>query len=95
MKIDTGLQKVDISKKIPRKEYEERIENLRNEMERRNIDLGIAYSSPIVPGDVFYLSGYDPHLEISAAIIISRSKMIVLGGPESVECARESMKAGE
>ncbi|MBM3705692.1 MAG: aminopeptidase P family protein [Actinobacteria bacterium] len=95
MKFDLKLPKADVSKKIPKKEYEERVVRLQDEMDRRNIDLGIAYSSPIVPGDVFYLSGYDPHLEISAAIIISRTKMIVIGGPESVEYARESMQAGE
>lgn len=95
MEIRRDLMKVDISKKIPKKEYEERVRKLQEEMERRNIDLGIAFSSPIVPGDVFYLSGYDPHLEISAAAVISQTKMIILGGPESVECAKESMQAGE
>jgi len=95
MKDIKDLPEIDITKKIPKAEFEARVKSLQSELDRRNIDLGIAYSSPLVPGDVFYLSGYDPHLEVSAAILISPFKMIVLGGPESVEYARESMRAGE
>jgi Xaa-Pro aminopeptidase len=89
------LPAIDTTKKIPKEEFENRVKKLQDEMDRRNIDLGIAYGSPLVPGDVIYLSGYDPHLEIAAAIVVSRTKMAVLGGPESVGCARESMRAGE
>ncbi|MCX6383094.1 MAG: aminopeptidase P family N-terminal domain-containing protein, partial [Actinobacteria bacterium] len=88
------LLKIDTTKKIPTEEFEGRVRKLQDELSSRNIDLGIAYGSPLVPGDVFYLSGYDPHLEVSAAILISPTKMIVLGGPESVEYAKESMRAG-
>jgi Xaa-Pro aminopeptidase len=94
MEISERLPKIDTSKKIQKEEFENRVRKLQDELDRRNIDIGIVYSSPIVPGDVFYLSGYDPHLEVSAAILISPTKMTVLGGPESVEYAKESMRAG-
>ncbi|MCL4415280.1 MAG: M24 family metallopeptidase [Actinobacteria bacterium] len=89
------LPKIDTTIKIPKGEFETRIKKVQNELYRRKIDFGIAYGTPIIPGDVLYLSGYDVHLESSSAIIISPTKMFVLGGPESVGCAQESMRAGE
>lgn len=95
IKVKGELPKIDTTIKIPKEEFELRVKKVQGELNRRGIDLGIAYGTPIIPGDVFYLSGYDPHVEVVSAILISPTKMFVIGGPESVDYAKESMRAGE
>lgn len=81
---------------IPVNEYKERVEKVQEILVKRNIDLAFAVGNPFLPGDVFYLSGYDPQTpEISAISIISPTKAYLCVGPEGYEYAKESLKYGE
>jgi len=95
LNLKQGLKRIDTNKKIPIEEFKSRVKKVQDELDRRNIDFGIAYGTPYMPGDVFYLSGYDVHLEIASSILISPTKIFVLGGPEGEAYGLESLKAGE
>lgn len=43
--------------------------------------MALAYGTSAMPGDIQYLTGYDPQLE-NAALLVTPGKLIVLGGPE-------------
>ena len=88
------VPKVDTNVTIPAEEYEERVKKLRKRLLAHNADIGIAYGTPHMPGDVFYLSGYDPQLE-NTILIVSQEKMFILSGPEGFAYAEEMVKYGE
>jgi Xaa-Pro aminopeptidase len=67
--------------KLPEGEYAERLSRVRAGMAERGADIGLAYANEFVPGDVQYLSGYDPQIEAVAAIV-SPDGVALLGGPE-------------
>lgn len=67
--------------KLPDGEYAERLSRVRARMAERGAEVGLAYASEFVPGDVQYLTGYDPQIEAVAAIVTSGG-VAVLGGPE-------------
>jgi Xaa-Pro aminopeptidase len=67
--------------RIPAEEYPERIRRVREKMDEAGLEVGLAYATQHMPGDVQYLTGYDPHLE-NAAVLILPDDVIVLGGPE-------------
>jgi len=89
-----NVPEVDTSVTIPVKEYEERVKKLRKRLLDFDADIGIAYGTPHMPGDVFYLSGYDPQLE-NTILLISQEKMFILCGPEGYTFAKEMVKYGE
>jgi Xaa-Pro aminopeptidase len=66
---------------LERKEFEGRLARLRSLMDDHGFDAGVAYGTSFLPGDVQYLTGYDPQLE-SAALLVLPDALIVLGGPE-------------
>ena len=93
-KIKESSLKIDLNKKIPKKEFEERVENIQRQLAERNIDIGFVYGTHSMPGDILYLCGYDPQIENSAAAI-SPTGFLVLGGPEGEGYFMEMMQTGE
>lgn len=62
-------------------EYAERLSRVRAGMAQRGAEIGLAYANQFVPGDVQYLTGYDPQIEAVAALV-SPEGVALLGGPE-------------
>lgn len=89
-----NIPKIDRSVIIPTSEFEERCTKLRKVMAERKIDIGLAYGTPYMPGDVLYLSGYDSNLE-NSALLITQDKLYVLVGPEGSFQARQMVRYGE
>jgi len=85
---------VDTSVKIPYSDYVKRSEELREKMAERKIDVGLAFGTPYLPGDVMYLTGFDTAVE-NAIALISKDKLIVIVGPEGSYPCRENIKYGE
>ena len=85
---------IDLDGSVPREEFESRIERTRRMLHDGSIDVGFAYANELKPGDVGWLTGYDPHLE-DAACIVGRKRVFVLGGPEGAAYASELKKVGE
>lgn len=88
------LPQIDVTKRVPRSEYEARIRRVRQALRRRGLDAGFAYGNEWRPGDTGWLTGYDPHIE-STACIVGPEKVLVLGGPEGMYFALETMQVGE
>jgi Xaa-Pro aminopeptidase len=79
---------------ISTSEFEERIARVREEMRSRGIAVGLAYGTQHVPGDVQYLTGYDPHIE-NAAVLVLPESVLVLGGAEGGKMFEDTGRAGE
>jgi len=88
------IPSIDISVKIPDSEYVERCKKLRQEMAKRNIDIGVVFGTPYLPGDVLYLTGFDTAVE-NAMAIITQDKLFVLCGPEGSYVCRAHIRNGE
>jgi len=93
-KLGKDLPKIDLSKKIPKSEFEERIRKIRDQLIEREIDIAFIYGTHSMPGDIQYLCGYDPQVE-NVGGVISPLKFFILGGPEGEGYGREMMQAGE
>lgn len=88
------IPKIDKTVCIPAEEYEARARNLRRQMDEMGVDIGIAYGTPHMPGDIVYLCGYDAQLE-NTIILVSQDKLYVLVGPEGYINAVQNCKYGE
>lgn len=88
------IPSIDLSVKIPTSEYVERCEKLREEMSERNIDIGIAFGTPYLPGDVLYLTGFDTAVE-NSTVLITLDKLYILCGPEGSYVCRAHIINGE
>ena len=88
------IKPLDLNQKIPKSEYQERVERLKNELMGKGIDVGFAFGNELRPGDTGWLTGYDPQIE-PTAVVIGKEKMLILGGPEGEAYAKEMMMAGE
>jgi Xaa-Pro aminopeptidase len=62
-------------------EFEGRVARLRAALERAGVPAAIAVGNQGLPGDVQWITGYDPHLE-TAAVVVSQDAVIAIGGPE-------------
>lgn len=74
----------DVSADIPQftiAEFEDRVKLVRESLHSLNLKVGVAYSTPHLPGDVQYLTGYDTHIEC-ALVIITQDQVIPMGGAE-------------
>jgi Xaa-Pro aminopeptidase len=85
---------IDKTVRIPVSEYGQRCEKLRKVMAERNIDIGLAYATQCMPGDVLYLTGYDSNIE-NSCLLITQDKLFVLVGPEGSYMARQNVKYGD
>jgi Xaa-Pro aminopeptidase len=88
-----NLEPIDLERKIPKSEYESRIKTLQGILNNRGFDVGIAFGNELRPGDTGWLTGYDPQIEPTAAVI-GKKGLFVLGGPEGEAYAKETMMAG-
>lgn len=89
-----AIPAIDLSKRIPIPEFEERIARVRYVLKERDLDAGFAFGSELKPGDTGWLTGYDPHLE-DTACIVGPKKVFILGGPEGAAYAEEMKMVGE
>lgn len=75
------MQQTVLRPQLTEAELTGRLERLRAAMTEADIEAGVAYGSSYMPGDVQYLTGYDPQLE-AAALLVTREHLLVIGGPE-------------
>jgi Xaa-Pro aminopeptidase len=87
-------QPIDLSVHIPRQEFEDRVERIRAEMKKRQVDVAIAFGNELRPGDTGWITNYDPQIE-PTAVVIGPQNVFVLGGPEGKLYAEQSMQVGE
>ena len=88
------LEEDYLNKRIPDQEYEERAEKIRRALAQEGLEVAIAYATEHMPGDVQYLTGYDPHLE-NVALLVTLDRTIALGGAEGEKMFGESARFGE
>ncbi len=75
--------------KMPISEYRQRVSNMTNDLEDKGFDLGIAYGSEFRPGDIGWLTGYEPVVE-PCMLAIGKNGAYVLGGPSFEKYAKEA-----
>jgi len=75
-------------------EFVRRVAAVRDALRERGLTVGLAYATPHVPGDVQYLTGYDPHLE-NAAVLVLPDGVIALGGAEGAEAFADAGRYGD
>src|SRR5580692_10000972 len=83
-----------LDKRIPDQEFKERTQKIRQALDEAGLEVGIAYATEHMPGDVQYLTGYDPHLE-NVALLVTPDRVIGLGGAEGAEMFEDSARFGE
>jgi Xaa-Pro aminopeptidase len=88
------LEKDYLSKRISVREYQERADRVRRAMASEGLDVGIAYATEHMPGDVQYLTGYDPHLE-NVALLVTPERIVALGGAEGEKMFEDVASFGE
>jgi len=88
------LEEDYLNKRIPDNEYEERAVKIRRALAQEGLEVGIAYATEHMPGDVQYLTGYDPHLE-NVALLVTPDRIIALGGAEGEKMFEDSARFGE
>ena len=81
------LEKDYLLKRIPEREYIERANKIRRALNEEGLEVGIAYATEHMPGDVQYLTGYDPHLE-NVALLVTPDRVIGLEAPKVQKCSR-------
>lgn len=74
-------------------EFERRIANVQSLLKEQGLDVGLAYATEHMPGDVQYLTGYDPHLE-NAALLVLPDSVVAMGGAEGAAMFEDSARAG-
>jgi Xaa-Pro aminopeptidase len=82
------LPKKQLQHRISAREYEHRIERIRNFMKSNDIDVCIAWASEAYPGDVGWLTGYDVHIETTVTLI-GENHIFQVGGPSFLHYAKE------
>jgi Xaa-Pro aminopeptidase len=91
----TNLLEEDyLNRRIPDHEYQERAEKIRRALAQEGLEVAIAYATEHMPGDVQYLTGYDPHLE-NVALLVTPDRTIALGGAEGEKMFEDSARFGE
>ena len=90
------IQPIEIDyskKKVAASEFEERLNEVRRRLDNRGLKVGLAYATEHMPGDVQYLTGYDPHLE-NTALLVLPDKAIGLGGAEGYKMFEDGARTG-
>lgn len=80
--------------RMPPEEYADRIGRLRQFMADNDYDVAIAFGSESRPGDVGWLTGYDPHIE-TCMVAVGRERTFIIGGPSFVRYAGEMSPVAE
>ena len=79
--------------RIPDDEYPQRLANVRRKLLQQGLTAGLAYATEHMPGDVQYLTGYDPHIE-NVALLVLPDQLVVLGGAEGEKMFDDMGRAG-
>lgn len=75
---------------IPKMEFEERIEKVQAEMQRKGLDLLLTHSCECESSSVRYLSNFWPIFDFAGVLIPREGKPVLLtGGPESYDYASQ------
>lgn len=74
---------------IPKKEFEERISNIRKEMEVQKLDAVLVYGDEYRKENLRYVSNYWPIFERGALLVGKTSNPVVLCAPEGEKLAKE------
>ena len=77
---------------IPKTEYTERIEKVRNIMRKKKFDAVFIYHDELQMYNGCYLTNYWPTIEPGAVLVTLEEEPILLGGPEAAPYAREVSK---
>jgi Xaa-Pro aminopeptidase len=88
------LEENYLNKRIPDLEYEDRGKKIRQALAEEGLEVAIAYATEHMPGDVQYLTGYDPHLE-NVALLVTPNRTIALGGAEGAKMFEDGARFGE
>ncbi|MDQ1730756.1 MAG: Xaa-Pro dipeptidase [Pseudonocardiales bacterium] len=89
----TDLLALDSVPELSATEYETRVARLRERLAAAQLSVGIAYASPHLPGDIQYLTGYDPHLECGL-LAVTQDEVVPMGGPEGEAMFADSGRLG-
>ena len=79
--------------RIPDGEFLERLQSVQRRLQQEGLTVGLAYATEHMPGDVQYLTGYDPHLE-NVALLVLPNQLVVLGGAEGEKMFEDMGRAG-
>src|SRR5262245_23689442 len=79
--------------RVPDGEFLERLQSVQRRLEQEGLTAGLAYATEHMPGDVQYLTGYDPHLE-NVALLVLPNQLVVLGGAEGEKMFEDMGRAG-
>jgi Xaa-Pro aminopeptidase len=78
---------------IPAGEFLERLQKVQRKLRQEGLTVGLAYATEHMPGDVQYLTGFDPHIE-NVALLVLPDHLVVLGGAEGEKMFDDMGKAG-
>lgn len=81
------------NERIPDEEYAQRLHRIQSQLQQEGLKVGLAYATEHMPGDVQYLTGYDPHLE-NVALLVLPNKLVVIGGAEGEKMFEDMGRAG-
>jgi Xaa-Pro aminopeptidase len=79
--------------RVPDGEFIERIQSVRQRLQQEGLTVGLAYATEHMPGDVQYLTGYDPHIE-NVALLVLPNHLVVLGGAEGEKMFEDMGRTG-
>ena len=79
--------------RIPDSEYLERLQSVQRKLKHEGLAVGLAYATEHMPGDVQYLTGYDPHIE-NVALLVLPNHLVLLGGAEGEKMFEDMGRAG-
>ena len=74
---------------IPKSEYIQRIEKVRNLMRQKNVDAAFIYHDELHMYNGCYLTNYWPTIESGAVLVPLEGDPLLLGGPEAAPYAKE------
>jgi hypothetical protein len=87
-------QPIDYGKeRMPDGEFRERLQRVQLRLQQHGLAVGLAYATEHMPGDVQYLTGYDPHIE-NVALLVLPNHLVVLGGAEGEKMFEDMGRAG-
>ncbi len=78
---------------IPDSEFLERLQRVQRGLKQEGLAVGLAYATEHMPGDVQYLTGYDPHIE-NVAVLVLPNHLVVVGGAEGEKMFEDMGRAG-
>lgn len=81
------------NERIPDGEFLERLQKVQLGLKQEGLAVALAYATEHMPGDVQYLTGYDPHIE-NVALLVLPDHLVVVGGAEGEKMFEDMGRAG-